>query len=58
MEQPKPRLAKAHSAYIANLYIQAGWIIRSEFRAETGDEPYEYLLEWPHEGEPVIPVVL
>ena len=55
MEKLKPRLAKAHSSYIANLYVQAGWTIRTEFRVREDEEPYEYILEWLRDGEPVRP---
>jgi hypothetical protein len=57
VELKKPRWAKAHSSLVADLYVQAGWIIRTEFRTAGDDEPYEYLLEWPHDGEPVRPVL-
>jgi len=56
-ESRTPKLAKAHSSLIADLYVQAGWTIKTEFRVAGDDEPYEYLLEWPYEGEPVRPVL-
>jgi hypothetical protein len=57
LELKKPTWAKAHSSLVADLYVQAGWIIRTEFRAAGDDEPYEYLLEWPHDDEPVRPAL-
>jgi hypothetical protein len=48
MEKPDPkkaRLAKAHSSVIADLYVKAGWVVRTEFRVAGDDEPYEYILE-------------
>ena len=55
MEDAKPRFAKAHSYLIANLYVQAGWVIRAEFRDKEDEEPYEYLLAWPGDGDPIRP---
>jgi hypothetical protein len=50
-------MAKAHSSIVADLYVQSGWIIRTELRADPNDEPYEYLLEWPRNDDPVYPVL-
>jgi hypothetical protein len=53
----KPRLAKANSSQIAELYVQTGWTVVREFRTNEKEEPYEYLLEWRHEGDPIRPVL-
>lgn len=53
MSAARPRLAKAHSKRVADEYIRLGWTVRDQFFAEGVDEPYEYLLEWKREGEPV-----
>jgi len=60
MEKPDPkkaRLAKAHSSVIADLYVKAGWVIQTEFRDAGDDEPYEYILKWPHDRDPVRPAL-
>jgi len=60
MEKPDPkkaRLAKADSSVIADLYVKAGWVVRTEFRVAGDDEPYEYILEWPSDGDPVRPTL-
>jgi hypothetical protein len=51
----KPRYAKVHSQVRADEYQRLGWILRKEFRDQVDEEPYEYLLEWAREGEPVRP---
>jgi hypothetical protein len=40
---------------MANLYVAAGWTVRTEFRVPDDEEPYEYILEWLLDGEPVRP---
>ena len=55
LEERKPRLAKAHSSYVVDLYIRLGWVVKTEFRVAGDDEPYEYILEWPHDTDPVRP---
>jgi hypothetical protein len=54
-KKPKPRLAKVRSKAHAEAYLHAGWRLRTEFRAPGDSEPYEYLLEWPNESEPLRP---
>ena len=51
--QMKPRMAKAHSKQVADEYLRLGWTLRTEFRAEGDDEPYEYFFEWLREDKPV-----
>jgi hypothetical protein len=48
----KPRLAKVHSKGLAEEYERLGWTLKERFRAPGETEPYEYLLEWLHQGEP------
>jgi len=55
VKEAKPKLAKAHSSLIASLYVEAGWVIRTEFRDGEHEEPYEYILERLNEGEPIRP---
>jgi hypothetical protein len=52
---PIPKLAKAHSAQMAEEYIRLGWLLRHEFRANGDDELYEYLFEWQAEGDAIYP---
>jgi hypothetical protein len=49
------RLAKVHSKKYADAFVQLGWTIKHELRAPSDPEPYEYILEWVAEGEPVRP---
>ena len=49
-----PKFAKAHSDYIRDLYVAAGWTVASTFRDDNG-EAYEYLLAWRKEGVPTRP---
>jgi len=53
----KPRMPKAHSQFIADLYVRAGCVIRTEFQTDPNDEAYEYLLVWPHNDDPVYPAL-
>ncbi len=48
-----PRLAKAHSKLIADELSHLGWELVTEFRAESDEEPYEYLFRWPNDSEPI-----
>ncbi len=48
----KPRFVKVHSKALAEQYQRLGWTMASQFQAPGGCEPYEYLLECWHEGEP------
>ena len=50
--QAKPHLAKVHSKALADEYVRLGWTMRKELRTPGLGEPYEYLLEWLHQGEP------
>jgi hypothetical protein len=49
---PKPRMAKAHSRFVAYEYIRLGWTLAAEFREEGDDEPYEYFFTWDHSEDP------
>jgi hypothetical protein len=51
-DKPIPRLAKVCSQAHADEYVRHGWTLRHEFRASGDAEPYEYLLEWPHDTTP------
>jgi hypothetical protein len=53
---PKPRLAKVHSAKMADQYLRLGWTLQCEFYAEGDNEPYGYILEWQSSDEPISPV--
>jgi hypothetical protein len=46
-------MAKAHSKLVADEYVRLGWTLRREFQEPGDDEPYEYLLEWLREGDPM-----
>jgi hypothetical protein len=46
-------MAKAHSKQVADEYLRLGWTLRTEFRVEGDEEPYEYFFEWLREDEPV-----
>jgi hypothetical protein len=48
----KPRLAKVHSKGLAEEYQRLGWTLKDQFSAPAETEPYEYVLEWLHQGEP------
>jgi hypothetical protein len=48
-----PKLAKAHSLYVANEYLRLGWALITEFRTEPDQEPYEYLFEWKQQSPPI-----
>jgi hypothetical protein len=50
--KPKPRIAKAHSSFVAGIYLRLGWTLVHEFFVEGDDEPYEYLLKWDRPEEP------
>ncbi len=52
----KPRLAKAHSAQMAQQYVRLGWTLKHEIYAEGDAEPCEYVFEWLAPGEPICPV--
>jgi hypothetical protein len=54
----KPKLAKAHSALMAEKYIRLGWTLKHEFYEDDDDEPCEYLFEWLGPGEPISPADL
>jgi len=49
-----PKFAKAHSDFIRDLYVAAGWTVASTFKDDKGNA-YEYLLAWNKDGEPVRP---
>ncbi len=51
---PQPHLAKAHNEPIAELYVRLGWELRQVFEDSEG-RPYEWLLEWIQDSEPVSP---
>jgi hypothetical protein len=53
----KSRLAKAHSSKMVELYVQMGWTVMHEFRVDEDDDPYEYLLEWKQDGDPIRPAL-
>jgi len=48
-----PRVSKVHSATNAERMTSFGWSLRTEFREHPSAEPYEYLLEWRHDDEPL-----
>jgi hypothetical protein len=50
-----PKLGKAHSAQMAEEFVRLGWTLKHEFRADSDDEPYEYVFEWLADGEAVYP---
>jgi hypothetical protein len=52
---PMPKLGKAHSAKMAEEFIRLGWTLKHEFRANSDEEPYEYLFEWQAAGDAVYP---
>jgi len=51
--KPRARMAKAHSKLVADEYVRLGWTLRREFQEPGDDEPYEYLLEWLRQGDPM-----
>ncbi len=52
--EPRP-LRKVHSQAHADAYVASGWRLRTEFRAGGDNQPYEYVLVWEAEGQPVDP---
>jgi hypothetical protein len=48
----KPRVAKVHSKGPSEEYQRLGWTLKEHFKTPGEAEPYEYLLEWLHQGEP------
>jgi hypothetical protein len=54
-EPPKRPVNVVHSEGHADALIRAGWRLRTMLRAPGDEEPYEYVLEWPHESEPAYP---
>ena len=57
LEKIEAKLAKAHSAYVVDLYVPAGWVVKTEFRVPGDEQPYEYILEWLQDSEPVRPEI-
>lgn len=49
------KMTKTHSQKHADEFIRLGWTLKYEFRVEGDTEPYEYILEWKHEGLPKLP---
>lgn len=49
-----PKHAKVHSRTWVEKFLQLGWTIGVEIKADDG-ETYEWLLNWHHETDPVRP---
>lgn len=47
-----PHMAKTHSSSSVQRLQRQGWVVCSEIRAADGEEPCEYILQWPHEWGP------
>jgi hypothetical protein len=54
----KPRFAKCHSQHLADEYVRIGWTLVSEFRDKPDEEPYEYVLAWKKDDEPMLPSMI
>jgi len=49
----KPTMAKAHSKRHALEFVKLGWTLQTACRHSIDDEPYEYLLVWEKDEDPL-----